>query len=203
MSSAKRQNSRRIRKWAAALRLVAAPAQLLGQARRSWRAASSVTCGGRLRRAERVGLGEDGAQQRQARRVEQVVQPDLDHLLDGVGEVGVDLEAVHVAHDQERRVLQDFAVLEELLVGGVEVLVLALVLPGEEALLPDVGPALAAALLARPILEGKACPVGSASAGVGWPTRRQRSRKCSWAAERSLSVTWRHLATNSWGENLG
>ena len=76
------------------------------------------------------------------------------------GEVGVDHDAVHVADDQQRRVLQGLAVLEELLVGRVEVLVLALVLPGEVAPLPDVGPAVAAAVLRRALLEGERLPGG-------------------------------------------
>ena len=31
-------------------------------------------------------------------------------------------------------------------------------------------------------------PSGSASAGLGWPSSSQRSRKCCWQAARSLSV---------------
>ncbi|MEJ7697875.1 MAG: hypothetical protein WKF78_14980 [Candidatus Limnocylindrales bacterium] len=51
-------------------------------------------------------------------------------------------DALDVADDQERRVLEVLAVVEELLVGGLEVGPLALVLPGEEAALPDVGEAI-------------------------------------------------------------
>ena len=36
-------------------------------------------------------------------------------MFDGAGEVGVDFEAVEIADDQEGRVLEVFAVLEELL----------------------------------------------------------------------------------------
>ena len=58
--------------------------------------------------------------------------------------------------------------LQELPVGRVEVLVLALVLPAEEALLPDVGPALAAGRLRRAALEGEplALRVGGDRVGV-------------------------------------
>ena len=69
-------------------------------------------------------------------------------------EVGVDLEAVEVADDQQRRVLEVLAVVQELLVGGLQVLVLALVLPGEVAALPDVGEAVPAAGLGDALLEG-------------------------------------------------
>ena len=50
-------------------------------------------------------------------------------LLDLVDEVRVDDNAVGVADDEQRRVLQRLAILEELLVGRVEVGVEALVLP--------------------------------------------------------------------------
>ena len=47
-------------------------------------------------------------------------------------------------------------------------------------------------------------PVGSAAAGVCAPSRRwQRSRKCSWAAERSLRVTSCHVAMNWSGVTRG
>ena len=57
--------------------------------------------------------------------------------------------------------------LQELLVGGVEVLVLALVLPAEEAALPDVGPAVAAAALRGAPLEGEPLAVGVGLGGLG------------------------------------
>jgi hypothetical protein len=71
----------------------------------------------------------------------------------------VDLDALDVADDQERRVLEVLAAVEQLLVGGLEVGVLALVLPGEDAALPDVGgavpsPALGDALLERVVVTG-------------------------------------------------
>ena len=62
----------------------------------------------------------------------------------GAGEVGVDLDQVHIADDERGRVLEVLAVVEQLAVGGGEVGVRALVLPAEAAAPPDVGPALAA-----------------------------------------------------------
>ena len=41
------------------------------------------------------------------------------------------------------------------------------------------------------------CPLGSSSAGVGSPSSRHRSMKCSCAAERSFSSDARHLPINS------
>ncbi len=64
-------------------------------------------------------------------------------MFDGACEVGVDFEAVEVADDQEGRILEVFAVLEELFVGGSEIFVFAFVFPAEVASEPDVGPAVA------------------------------------------------------------
>ena len=111
---------------------------------------------GGLGGAERLGVGEEVAQPLEALGGKQVVEGDRGDLLDGVGEVGVDDDAVDVADHEERRVLEALAVLEELLVGAGEVGVLALVLPGEAAALPDIGPALAAALAISTRLEGEA-----------------------------------------------
>ena len=72
--------------------------------------------------------------------------------------MGVDLEPVQVADDEQRRVLQGLAVALELLVGGPQVAVLALVLPAELALEPDVGPALLAVGRVDPPLEGVPAP---------------------------------------------
>ena len=81
-------------------------------------------------------------------------------MFDRAGEIGMHLEAVKVADDEEGRVLQVLTVLEELLIGGRPILALALVLPGEVTALPDVGPAAAAAGLARTLLEGVRAAVG-------------------------------------------
>ena len=53
--------------------------------------------------------------------------------------------------------------------------------------------------LRAPRSKQKVSPVGSASAGVASPSSRQRSMKCSCAAELSFSVDARHLAMNSPG----
>ena len=49
---------------------------------------------------------------------------------------------------------------------------------------------------ARPSRRCTNVPSGSAAAGFGWPNSSHRSRKCSWQALRSLSVTRCHLAMN-------
>ena len=56
----------------------------------------------------------------------------------------MDLEPVHIAHDQQGRIFQVFAIEQELRIGGLKILMLALVLPAEVAAHPDVGPAIAA-----------------------------------------------------------
>jgi hypothetical protein len=72
----------------------------------------------------------------------------------------VDLKAVQVAHHQQRRILQRLPILQQLLVGGAQVLVLALVFPGEVAALPDIGEPAATADLLDALLEGVV--------GAGW-----------------------------------
>ena len=104
---------------------------------------------GRLLRSQRLGVERDGAEhpQRFGRALVaggEVVEGDAVDLGAGAGEVGVDLDAVHVADDERGRVLEVLAVVEQLAVGGGEVGVRALVLPAEAAAPPDIGPALAA-----------------------------------------------------------
>lgn len=85
---------------------------------------------------------EEGSQQLQGAWVGQVGDIQLVGALGRVGEVRVDHQAVGVAHGQQGRVLQILAVTEQLFVGGTQVLALAFVFDGEEALLPDIGEAI-------------------------------------------------------------
>jgi hypothetical protein len=55
---------------------------------------------------ERVGVGEQPAERFEVLRLVQVGERKLVDHLRGVGEVGVDLKAVEVADDQQRRVFQ-------------------------------------------------------------------------------------------------
>ena len=87
------------------------------------------------------------------RGVRQIVQCELVRPADAVGPIGADAEPRHVRDDQQRRILQRQCVLPELGEGGVEVGVLALVLPGEVVPLPHVGPAGGAAIFAGVALE--------------------------------------------------
>jgi hypothetical protein len=84
----------------------------------------------------------------------EVVERDHRHYRAQAGEVGVDLDALDVADDEERRVAQVVLVAHQLDVGGPQVLVPALVLPGEEVPLPGVGEAVAAGGLGDALLEG-------------------------------------------------
>ena len=88
--------------------------------------------------------------------VGQIFEREFVNDADAVGPVGVDAEAGHVGDDEEGRILEGEGVLAQLVEGGVEVLVLALVLPGEAVSFPDVGPAAAAGVLARAALEAVA-----------------------------------------------
>ncbi|HUE69685.1 MAG TPA: hypothetical protein VMP01_02255 [Pirellulaceae bacterium] len=77
----------------------------------------------------------------------------------------MDLEAIEVADDQERRVIQPLAVLEELLVGRLQIPVLSLILPAEVPLHPYVRPALPAFGLADAPLEAVPSPLGVGRGG--------------------------------------
>ena len=68
----------------------------------------------------------------------------------------MDDNLIEIARHQQRRVFERLAILEQLLVGVVEVGVPTLVFPGEVAALPDIGPALATALRADARLKGEA-----------------------------------------------
>ena len=102
-SSANRQKSSRIRKCAASCG--SAPYRRRSSASRAnWLAASSVTWRGSARGAS-VRVGENRAQHAPAVGGQQVVQRQPMDAFDGVGEVGVDDDALHVADDQQGRVL--------------------------------------------------------------------------------------------------
>jgi hypothetical protein len=79
-------------------------------------------------------------------------------------EVRVNLDPLEVGDHEERRVLERVSVPLQLEVRGLEVLALALVLPGEEALLPDVGEAITSVELLGALLEGVP---GAGRVGIG------------------------------------
>jgi hypothetical protein len=95
-----------------------------------------------------------------------VGEVELVDLDGGIGEVGVDFEAIQIADDQERRVFKVFAVQEELLVGLFQALVFAFVFPGEFVAHPDIGPAFAAGLVDA-ALEGVPGAVGIGGRRLG------------------------------------
>ncbi|HEV7225342.1 MAG TPA: hypothetical protein VGN42_21730 [Pirellulales bacterium] len=108
---------------------------------------------GRLSRPQGVRRDKQLAQYVEVGRLGKMVEVEGMDFFGRAREVGMDLEAVEVADDQQRRVLQGFAIQEELAVGRGQVFVLALVFPAEVAAKPNVGPALAAARLADAALE--------------------------------------------------
>ena len=90
--------------------------------------------------------------------VGQIFKRELVNDADAVGPVGVNAEARHVGDDQQGRVFQRQGVLAQLVEGGVQVFVLALVLPGEAVPSPDIGPTAAAGVLAGAALKAVALP---------------------------------------------
>lgn len=119
-----------------------------------------------LGRLQPLGIEEAGAQHITGRTVEQVVQREFAHLLHRVGPVGVDAEPVHVADDQQRRVIQRDGILLELGEGAVEVLLLALVFPGKAMPAPDIGPAFAPAGFRCALFEGEPFALGVGAGGL-------------------------------------
>ena len=77
----------------------------------------------------------------------QIVEFDLVSLAYGRCEVSVDLESIHIAHDQQGRIFKSFAILKELVVSCYQIFMLAFVLPAEESTLPHICPAMSAAML--------------------------------------------------------
>ena len=144
-----------------------------------------VRCGLR-----KFGIFEHGAEHAQVFRAVNLGVGELVGLLDRAVEVGADDVAVEIADDQQGRIEQRLAVAEQLLVGFVEVLLLALVFPAEAVLSSTRRQSRArsgrlgdssgcsrskssASLTTRFWKQKKSLPVGSASAGVGWPSRRR------------------------------
>jgi len=149
------------------LRVLAAPTQAIGQGGKLTRRVLG-DADRRPVRAEQVRVCEDGAQDVQwwqgTRRcrlvVGKIAQVEGVDRFHGVGKVGVDLKAVKVADDEERRIFQVFTVLLYLSIGRLEVLMLALVLPREMATHPNIVPSTRATRLARVLLEGVEAAVG-------------------------------------------
>ena len=77
-------------------------------------------------------------------RIAQVIKAELVNFRNAVGPVGMNSKPIHIAHDQQRWVLQRERVLLKLGEGSIEVFTFALVFPAEVIPPPYVGPAFAA-----------------------------------------------------------
>ncbi len=152
------------------MRVVAAGAQAVGEEGELAGRLLRDPLGGPAR-PEGAGVGKQRPQHAQVLLAGEIRVGEGVDLLHGAGEVGVDLEAVGVRDHEQGRVLEVLAVEEELGVGGGEVLVLALVLEGEEALAPHVGEALAPAPtgLLHALLEGVELALWVSFGGCGVP----------------------------------
>jgi hypothetical protein len=103
---------------------------------------------------------------------------------------------VEITDHKEWQVLQRLSIVEKLLVGCFEILVMTFVLPAEVSAKPDVCPAVTTIRLGRSLLEGVPCTL-TIGIGVGTPSIMQISMKCSCAAARSVLVLPIHFAANS------
>ena len=100
--------------------------------------------GGGFLGAQLFGVGEHPVEQLPGFRLGQLLDADFARLVRVTGEGGVDDDALAVADDEQRRVVELQRVVGELLEGGGEVAAGFLVFPAEVAALPDVGPAVTA-----------------------------------------------------------
>ncbi len=89
-------------------------------------------------------VGEGVAQLVTLCGVAQVFELEFVSLVNRIDEIGVDMDLVHVRHNQQRWIVKRQRILPELRQGGVEVFALALVFPAETILAPHISPAFAA-----------------------------------------------------------
>ena len=115
------------------------------------------------------GIEENGAEDFEAARLAEAVERDFVRDGYGFGEIGADDDAVQVADDEDWRAGEGIAVEEELIIGVVQILVLALVFPAEEILFPDIGEAIAAAVLLRALFKAEGFARGVGLGGRGMP----------------------------------
>jgi len=92
----------------------------------------------------------------------------------------VDDDLVNVTDDQQWRILQRLAILEQLLVSLVQIAMLALVLPGEIALLLHIGKAIAANGLVGPNLKSEPFPSGVGFYGSGMVNEMAEVNEVAW-----------------------
>ena len=109
------------------------------------------------------------------------------------------LERLHVADDEERRVLQRDGVLLKLGVGRSRSLRLPLYSQAKQPRFHTSAQPSPPLVFIAPFSKAYRSPFGSASLGVGSSSRRHRSMKWDCAAARSVSSTFFHLAMNSLG----
>ncbi|MDX1417452.1 MAG: hypothetical protein R3293_24825 [Candidatus Promineifilaceae bacterium] len=118
-------------------------------------------------RAQFKGIEKGVAQQVEATAVEDVFEADLVLARGIAGEVGVDLDGVDVAGDEQRRVVQRFAVELQLAVGAFEVFVRSFVFPDEVIAKIDVGESFLAAGFNGLRFEGEVAAAGIVFDGCG------------------------------------
>ena len=93
-------------------------------------------------------------------RFMQIIEREFMNLLDRIGPVRMNAKPLHVANDQERRIFKGNGILLQLHISGLQVLMLALILPAEIPTLPDIRPAVAPSKLGRAALEAIPFPLG-------------------------------------------
>ena len=137
-------------------RIVTTRPQRLGDGREGRRRPLGEGAPG-LARPQPLGIRKGPLQSVTDRAVGEVVEVEFIGSTDAVRPVGADAEPPQVGDDQQRRVLQRQRILPELGERRIKVGALALVLPGKAVALPDVGPAVAARVLAGAAFKAIRC----------------------------------------------
>ena len=96
---------------------------------------------GRALRLEEFRIGENRSKKMQDVWIVDLGVRELVRFLDGAVEIGAHDVAIEVANHEQRRIEERFAITQELLVSGIEVFLLAFVLPRETAAFPNIGEA--------------------------------------------------------------
>src|SRR3954451_13724878 len=108
-------------------------------------------------RLQLLGIAKNALENLAFAWVDQLIENDLVNLGYGVGPVGMDAEAQHVADDQQRRITEGTRILLKLGERRAQVAVGLFVLPGEMLFLPDIRPTGGSGRFDGPLLEGVPC----------------------------------------------
>src|SRR5258707_4125917 len=130
--------------------------------------------GTRFLRPQLLRIEEDRTKNIEVARLDKLVQRQLGGLRNRVGPRGTDHEAVRIARYLEWRILKRRCISDQLPERVIEIALFLLVFPGEEALLPDIREAVAAACLDHAFFESEPLADGVSRNGIVMPEQRAK-----------------------------